>query len=49
MKCVICKTGETKSGRVTVTLQRGETTVLIKDTPPRLLRPKTKRCETTLN
>jgi YgiT-type zinc finger domain-containing protein len=33
MKCVICKTGETKPGRVTATLQRGETTVLIKDTP----------------
>ena len=33
MKCVICKTGETEPGGVTVTLQRGETTVLIKDTP----------------
>lgn len=33
MKCVICKTGETKPGMVTVTLQRGETTVLIKETP----------------
>jgi YgiT-type zinc finger domain-containing protein len=33
MKCVTCKTGETRPGRVTVTLQRGETTVLIKDTP----------------
>lgn len=33
MKCVICKTGETKSGMVTVTLLRGETTVLIKGTP----------------
>ena len=33
MKCVICKTGETQPGRVTVTLQRGEATVLIKDTP----------------
>ena len=33
MKCVICKTGETKPGKASVTLQRGETTVLIKDTP----------------
>jgi YgiT-type zinc finger domain-containing protein len=33
MKCIICKTGETRPGRVTVTLQRGETTVLVKDVP----------------
>ena len=33
MKCVICKTGETRPGSATVTLQRGETTVLIKETP----------------
>ena len=33
MKCVICKTGETKPGLATVTLQRGETIVLIKDAP----------------
>ena len=33
MKCVICKTGETRPGKTTVTLQRGATTVLIKDTP----------------
>jgi YgiT-type zinc finger domain-containing protein len=33
MKCVICKTGETKPDTVTVTLLRGETTVLIKGTP----------------
>jgi YgiT-type zinc finger domain-containing protein len=33
MKCAICKTGETRPGRVTVTLQRGETTVLVKDVP----------------
>ncbi len=30
MNCVICKTGDTRQGRVTVTLQRGETTVMIK-------------------
>ncbi len=33
MKCVICKTGETAPGKVTVTLQREKTTVLIKDVP----------------
>ena len=33
MKCLLCKQGETQPGRVTVTLQRGETTVIIKDVP----------------
>lgn len=33
MKCTICKTGTTRSGTATVTLERGGTTVLIKDTP----------------
>ena len=33
MKCVICKLGETRQGTVTVTLERGETTVLIKNVP----------------
>jgi YgiT-type zinc finger domain-containing protein len=33
MKCVICKTGETRAGTATVTLHRGDTTVLVKDTP----------------
>ena len=33
MKCVICKQGQTRSGKVTVTLERGQTTVLIKDVP----------------
>ena len=27
MNCVVCKHGETRPGQVTVTLQRGETTV----------------------
>ena len=36
MKCVICKTGQTRPGKTTVTLQRGATTVLIKDTPAEL-------------
>ena len=33
MKCVICKLGETKPGNVTVTLERGETVVIIKGVP----------------
>ena len=33
MKCVICRTGETQSGTVTVTLQRGETVTVIKGVP----------------
>lgn len=33
MKCVICKTGQTYPGRTTVTLQRGETVVIIRDVP----------------
>jgi YgiT-type zinc finger domain-containing protein len=33
MKCALCKQGDTKPGTVTVTLQRGETTVILKDVP----------------
>lgn len=33
MKCAICKTGDTRPGLATVTLQRGGTTLLIKDVP----------------
>ena len=33
MKCPLCKNGDTQPGEVTVTLQRGETTVIIKDVP----------------
>lgn len=33
MKCAICKTGESQSGHVTVTLQRGNTVVIIKEVP----------------
>ena len=31
MKCVICKLGEIKSGLATVTLNRGDSTVVIKN------------------
>lgn len=33
MNCVICKTGHLAGGRTTVTFQRGETTIVIKDVP----------------
>lgn len=33
MNCVICKQGQTNNGLTTVTLERGSTTVVIKDVP----------------
>ena len=33
MKCVICRQGQTDKGTATVTLERGQTTVVIKDVP----------------
>lgn len=33
MKCVICRNGDTRSGKATVTLERGETTLVIKGVP----------------
>jgi YgiT-type zinc finger domain-containing protein len=33
MSCVLCKHGETRPGLVTVTLQRGETTVVLRHVP----------------
>jgi YgiT-type zinc finger domain-containing protein len=33
MKCVICKNGDTHSGHVTVSLQRGDSSVIIKNVP----------------
>ena len=33
MRCVICRTGETQAGKSTVTLQRDNTVVVIKDVP----------------
>jgi len=38
MKCVICRQGDTAPGKVTVTLQRGETTVVFKDVPAEVCR-----------
>ncbi len=33
MKCVICKSGDTHEGHTTVTLQRDNSTIIIKDVP----------------
>jgi YgiT-type zinc finger domain-containing protein len=33
MTCAICKHGETRSGTVTVTLERGATTLVFKNVP----------------
>ncbi len=33
MKCVLCRHGEARPGNTTVTLERGETTVIIKAVP----------------
>jgi YgiT-type zinc finger domain-containing protein len=33
MRCVICKQGDTASGTVTVTLQRGNTVIIVRDVP----------------
>lgn len=33
MKCLICKFGDTVEGRTSVTLTRGESTVVLKDIP----------------
>ena len=33
MKCLICKQGETETGRTTVTIQRNGCTVIFKDVP----------------
>jgi len=33
VKCVICRQGETHPGMIVVTLQRGETTVILKGVP----------------
>lgn len=38
MKCVICKHGETQEGRVSVTLEREGTTLVIKNVPAQVCR-----------
>ena len=36
MKCVVCKQGETKDGTATVTLEVGQTTLVVKQVPARV-------------
>ncbi|MBI4411318.1 MAG: type II toxin-antitoxin system MqsA family antitoxin [Deltaproteobacteria bacterium] len=36
MKCVICKRGKTRNGKTTVTLERGETTIVVKQVPAQI-------------
>lgn len=36
MTCVICKQGETQAGKTTVTLERGNTTLVIKGVPAQI-------------
>lgn len=36
MKCAICRHGETRPGKTTVTLERGGTTLVIKAVPARI-------------
>ena len=33
MRCALCRHGDTEPGEVTVTLQRGQTTVILKGVP----------------
>ena len=33
MKCVVCKTGDTRPGKTTVTLERGGSTLVFKGVP----------------
>jgi len=36
MKCVICKHGETRGGKTTVTVQRGGATLVVKGVPAKV-------------
>lgn len=36
MKCVVCKQSETRPGFTTVTLQRGDSTFVMKDVPAQI-------------
>ncbi|HOO71503.1 MAG TPA: type II toxin-antitoxin system MqsA family antitoxin [Spirochaetota bacterium] len=33
MKCALCKNGETRDGKTTVTLSRGDSVIVIKEVP----------------
>jgi len=36
MKCMICKYGETKQGTTTVTLEKGDSTIVFKEVPAQI-------------
>jgi YgiT-type zinc finger domain-containing protein len=36
MRCVVCKTGEAKPGTTTLTVERGEMTLVLKGVPARV-------------
>jgi YgiT-type zinc finger domain-containing protein len=36
MKCVICKHGKTRTGKTTMTLQRGDATLVVKGVPAKV-------------
>jgi YgiT-type zinc finger domain-containing protein len=36
VKCVICKRGETRAGKTTVTLERAGTTLVVKNVPAKI-------------
>lgn len=36
MKCVICRQGETRAGKTTVTLERGSFTMVVKSVPAKV-------------
>jgi YgiT-type zinc finger domain-containing protein len=38
MKCVVCKLSETEPGTTTVTLERGELTLVVKNVPAQICR-----------
>lgn len=38
VKCVLCKSGETQPGSVSVTLERGASVVVIRDVPAEICR-----------
>ena len=33
MKCIVCKHGQTEPGTMTATLERGDTTIVVKEVP----------------
>lgn len=33
MKCIVCKHGNTRAGTMTATLERGDTTIIVKQVP----------------